>query len=120
MVECGRLATEPKGEGERSNLLRGSNLLYGEARHNRFRKGRQPFNLTEYEWKGGRVVECGRLEICCTASRYREFESPPFRQKEHSGRGVFLLGKQWGRDGRQEFGGKQSADTMSARTVPNL
>ena len=81
------------GEGERSNLLRGSNLLYGEAGHNRFRKGRQPFNLTEYEWKGGRVVECGRLEICCTASRYREFESPPFRQKQHSERGVFLLGK---------------------------
>ena len=35
-------------------------------------------------WKGGRVVEGARLEIVCT-SRYRGFESLPFRQKLHVG-----------------------------------
>ena len=30
--------------------------------------------------KGGRVVECGRLEICYRVYLYRGFESPPFRQ----------------------------------------
>ena len=55
MVDERQTRYRAKGEGERSNLLRGSNLLYGEARHNRFRKGRQPFNLTEYDL--GKVAE---------------------------------------------------------------
>ena len=93
--------------------------MYGEAGHNRFRKGRQPFNLTEYEWKGGRVVECGRLEICCTASQYREFESPPFRQKQHSERGVFLLGKQWGEtDDKSSVASKAQTPNLLLRFAP--
>ena len=31
--------------------------------------------------KGGRVVECAGLEIQCTVTPYRRFESDPFRQE---------------------------------------
>ena len=32
-------------------------------------------------WRGGRVVECGSLENCCTFG-YREFESHPLRDHD--------------------------------------
>jgi hypothetical protein len=40
-------------------------------------------NLVQYPldhalWRGGRVVECGRLEICLRVT-LRGFESPPLR-----------------------------------------
>src|SRR5579862_3933185 len=34
--------------------------------------------------RGGRVVDCGRLEICCTET-YRGFESLPLRQSSRTG-----------------------------------
>ena len=34
--------------------------------------------MLQHYWRGGRVVECARLEIGCTA-RYRGFESRPLR-----------------------------------------
>ena len=35
-------------------------------------------------WRGGRVVECAGLEIRCTFSTYRRFESDPLRQQPGS------------------------------------
>ena len=78
VVECGRLVIEASAEMNEGRQPEGLICVCGTQTNNRLSVCRNR-TRTHTRWKGGRVVECGRLEICCTACLYRGFESLPFR-----------------------------------------
>ncbi len=93
---------------------RDSKSLFGNGVRVRFPLGAPYATATrsKHLWRGGRVVECARLEIWYTGLRYRGFESPLLRHLRYKSpafrRGIFSAMR------RSDGGGFESAATPSS------